>query len=255
MSAIYETRITHVRTRPRHHALGYKLPYLLLDLDTPPALRLLSYNRFNLFSLRERDHGDGATPLRAWVEARLLEAGLTDSAASIRLLTLPRFLGLGFNPLSLFFCHGQDGALRAVLYEVNNTFGQRHFYLCPVASGAIPPLRQEAEKCLYVSPFMDMALRYRFTLTPPGAAVGLHIAVADAEGTMLRATLAGKHRALTDTNLLRVALAHPLLGIKVLSAIHWEALWIWLKGVSLRRRPPAPAKLVSSGQDITRKAA
>ncbi len=255
MSALYATRVTHIRTRPRHHTLAYNLPYLLLDLGTPPKQRLLSYNRFNLFSLNERDHGDGTTPLRAWVEARLVEVGLAQAAVTIRLLTLPRFLGLGFNPLSLFFCHGADGELRAVLYEVNNTFGQRHVYLCPVTPGAHAPLRQEAEKSLYVSPFMDMELRYHFTLTPPGEAVGLHIAVADAEGAMLRATLAGPRRALTDANLLRAALAHPLLGVKVLGAIHWEALWIWLKGVRLRPRPPAPATLVSLGQDITRKVA
>ncbi|MDE2239489.1 MAG: DUF1365 domain-containing protein [Rhodospirillales bacterium] len=255
MNALYAARVTHTRTRPRRHSFAYNLPYLLVDLDAPPALWLLSRNRLNLFTLRDRDHGDGATPLRPWVEASLAEAGLADAAASISLLTLPRFLGLGFNPLSLFFCHGADGALRAVLYEVNNTFGQRHVYLCPVAPGAGAPLRQEADKNLYVSPFMDMNLRYRFTLTPPGEALGLHIAVADAEGILLRATLAGPRRAITDANLLRAALAHPLLGIKVLGAIHWEALWIWLKGVGLRPRPAAPAALVSPAREISRNTA
>ncbi|MBU6449141.1 MAG: DUF1365 family protein [Rhodospirillales bacterium] len=255
MSALYDTRITHTRTRPRHHTLAYKLPYLLVDLDAPPAQKLLSYNRFNLFSVNEHDHGDGGTKLRTWVEAQLAEAGLEEAAAQIHLFTLPRFLGFGFNPLSLFFCHGAGGELRAVLYEVNNTFGHRHVYLCPVAPGASPPLRQEAEKCFHVSPFMDMALHYRFTLTPPGEAVGLHIAVADAEGVILRATLAGVRRALTDANLLRTAITHPLLGIKVIGAIHWEALRIWLKGIRLRRCPPPPAALVSTGKDITRSAA
>ncbi|MDE1906367.1 MAG: DUF1365 domain-containing protein [Rhodospirillales bacterium] len=255
MSALYAARITHTRTRPRQHALAYKLPYLLLDLDTPPAPKLFSYNRFNLFSVNERDYGDGITGLRPWVESCLTEAGLEEAAAKIQLFTLPRFLGLGFNPISLFFCHAAGGELRAVLYEVNNTFGQRHVYLCPVAPGAAAPLHQEAEKCFHVSPFMDMRLRYRFTLTPPNEAVGLHIAVADTEGIMLRATLAGPRRALTDANLLRAALAHPLLGIKVMSAIHWEALRLWLKGIRLRRCPPPPAALVSTGKDITRNAA
>ncbi|MBB5373432.1 DUF1365 domain-containing protein [Acidocella aromatica] len=255
MNALYATQVTHSRTRPRRHKLAYRLPYLLLDLASPPAARLFSRNRFNLFSLYERDHGDGHTPLRAWVEARLAEAGLAEAGARISLFTLPRFLGLGFNPLSLFFCHDAAGDLRAVLYEVNNTFGQRHFYLCPVSPGARAPLRQEAEKAFYVSPFMDMGLHYRFTLRPPGESVGLHIAVEDAEGVVLRATLAGPRQPLTDATLLRAALMHPLLGVKVLAAIHWEALLIWLKGVGLRPRPPAPATPVTPGRDLTRRPA
>ena len=252
MSAIYSTRVTHTRTRPRQHHLAYRLPYLLLDLDAPPRAVLFSLNRFNLFSLYQRDHGDGRTPLRDWVDAQLAEAGLSVASARITLLTLPRFLGLGFNPLSLFFCHDATGALRAVLYEVNNTFGQRHVYLCPVAPNARPPLRQSVDKSFYVSPFMDMGLRYRFTLTPPGEAVGLHIAVEDTQETLLRATLAGARQSLTDATLLRAALLHPLLGVKVLAAIHWEALKIWLKGVSLRPRPTPPPTMVTSGQELTR---
>ncbi len=252
MNALYTTLVTHTRTRPRRHALAYRLPYLLLDLDAMPGAALFSRNRFNLFSLYERDHGGGTLPLRAWVRARLDEAGLHEAGARITLLTLPRFLGLGFNPLSLFFCHNAEGALCAVLYEVNNTFGQRHGYLCPVAPGAAAPLRHTAEKCFYVSPFMDMGLRYRFTLTPPGEAVGLHIAVEDEAGTLLRATLAGARQPLTDAALLRAALAYPLLSVKVLAAIYWEALRIWLKGIRLRPRPPAPAAPVTPGHDLTR---
>ncbi len=252
MNALYSTRVTHTRTRPCRHALAYRLPYLLIDLAAPPHAALFSLNRFNLFSLYERDHGDGRTPLRAWVVERLAEAGLSDASARLTLLTLPRFLGLGFNPISLFFCHDATDALRAVLYEVNNTFGQRHCYLCPVAPEARPPLRQSVDKSFYVSPFMDMGLRYRFTLIPPGEAIGLHIAVEDAEDTLLRATLAGTRQALTNATLLRAALLHPLLGVKVLAAINWEALKIWLKGVGLRSRPAPPATTVTLGQDMTR---
>ncbi|MFT9090121.1 MAG: DUF1365 domain-containing protein [Gluconacetobacter sp.] len=250
MNALYAVRVTHNRTRPRHHALAYRLPYLLIDLDAPPRVRLFSVSRFNLFSLYERDHGDGTTPLCQWVRARMAEAGLAEAGAQIALLSLPRFLGLGFNPVSLFFCHDATGALRAVLYEVNNTFGQRHCYLCPVAPGTVAPLRQTAGKSFHVSPFMDMALRYRFTLTPPEEAVGLHIAVDDEEGTVLRATLAGPRRPLTSVMLLRAALMHPLLGIKVFAAIHWEALRMWLKGFRLRPCPPAPAAPVTIGRNL-----
>ncbi|MCB5943924.1 DUF1365 domain-containing protein [Acidocella sp. KAb 2-4] len=254
MSALYPVRVTHTRLRPRHHALAYRVPYVLLDLDETPRLRLFSRERFNLFSLPARDHGAGSADLRGWVEQQLAAAGLAEAGARITLLAMPRCLGLGFNPLSLFFCHEASGALRAVLYEVNNTFGQRHTYLCPVAAGAAAPLRQGAEKIFYVSPFMDMQLRYSFSLQPPGAGVGLHIAVEDAEGVVLHATLAGKRQELTDAALLRLALTQPFLGVKVLAAIHWQAVKIWLKGIALRPRPPAPAAPVSLGYAGERKA-
>ena len=118
MNALYPVWVTHTRTRPRQHSLAYQVPYLLLDLDAMPRLRLFSRGGFNLVSFRETDHGDGTTPLRGWVERHLAAAGLQAGAARITLLAMPRILGLGFNPLSLFLCHDSDGALRAVLYEV-----------------------------------------------------------------------------------------------------------------------------------------
>lgn len=254
MNALYPVWVTHTRTRPRQHSLAYQVPYLLLDLDAMPRLRLFSRGRFNLVSFSETDHGDGTTNLRGWVERHLAAAGLQAGAARITLLAMPRILGLGFNPLSLFLCHDSEGALRAVLYEVNNTFGQRHSYLCPVAEqdGAI---RQGAEKIFYVSPFMEMGLRYSFTLQPPGAALGLHIAVADAQGVMLRATMAGRRVALSDAALLRLVLAQPWAGLKVLAAIHWEALKIWRKGIGLRPRPVAPRDEISQGYSRSRRRA
>ena len=134
-SAIYAGLVTHLRLRPRRHALRYRLFQLLIDLDDLPKLdrhlRLFSRGRFNLISFHDKDHGDGRGDLRAYVEGVLKDAAIPFDGGAIRILCLPRVLGYVFNPISLYFCHARSGALRAILYEVNNTFGQRHSYLFP----------------------------------------------------------------------------------------------------------------------------
>lgn len=242
-SALYRGSVRHVRLAPRRHALRYRVAWLLLDLDERPALarrlRLLSFGRFNLFGFDERDHGDG-TPggLRAWVARQLAAAGITGADAAVRVLCMPRVLGYVFNPISVFFCHRADGRLAAVLYEVHNTFGQRHAYTFALPDGTEEaPLRHSCAKALYVSPFLPMALRYRFRLRPPAAQVALAIDTVGDGGTVLAAALHGSRVALTDAALLRTALALPLLTVKVTAAIHWEALLLWLKRVPLVPRP------------------
>ncbi len=249
-SALYTGTVVHARSRPVRHRLRYRLLNLLLDLDELPALdkrlRLFGHNRWGLFSFREADHGDGsATPLRAQVERLLRNAGLEPAGGRISVLCMPRLLGMVFNPLSVYFCHAADGALQAVLYEVNNTFGQRHSYLIPVPAGADAVLRQHCAKQFYVSPFMDMALEYKFRLAVPDAALSLAMEVHDAEGAMLFAAFAARRRELSDGALLRGFLAHPLLALKVLGGIHWEALKLWRKGMALRPRPAPPTLPVS----------
>lgn len=247
MNRLYNLTVTHVRTRPRQHQFTYAVPYLLLDLAHPPVLRLFSWGRWNLTSFYEADHGDGIGPLKNWVEAQLENAGIKDGAARIMLLTMPRFLGFGFNPLSLFFCYAPEGHLRAVIYEVNNTFGQRHFYLCPVGQGDTSIIRQGVDKIFYVSPFMEMAQRYRFTLQPPGHSMSLHITVEDKAGVILHAAMAGKAHPLSDSALLKMTALQPWLGFKIITAIHWQAFKIWRKGISLYPRPAPPKQNVSQG--------
>ncbi|UOK72433.1 DUF1365 domain-containing protein [Ancylobacter polymorphus] len=244
-SALYAGEVMHVRLKPRRHRLAYRLFSLLLDLDEIDGLdrrlRLFSRGRFNLFSLHDRDYADPAAgPLKAQVERLLVAAGLEPDGGPIRLLTLPRLLGYAFNPLSVYFCHRRDGALLALLYEVNNTFGQRHSYLIPVAPGEGTPLRQKAEKRFYVSPFMDMGLTYAFRVHPPGEDLRIAILASDTEGPVLSAVHSATRRPLNDGELLRAALSYPLLTLKVIAGIHWEALFIWAKGIGLRPRPKAP---------------
>ncbi len=249
ISALYIGTVVHTRMRPVPHRLRYRMLMLLLDLDEVPALsrqlRLFSAERFNLFGFAERDHlAPGGGTLRVQVEASLTAAGIAPDGGPIRLLAMPRVLGSVFNPLSIFFCHGRDGALRAVLYEVNNTFGQRHSYLIPVDGPGLP-IRQECAKGFYVSPFMDMALRYRFRLIPPGEKLGVAIEVRDGTGPVLTAGLAARREALTDGALLRGFLRHPLLAAQVLGGIHWEAAKLWRKGMRVRPRPAPPAEPVT----------
>jgi DUF1365 family protein len=243
-SGLYAGVVAHTRLRPRRHALRYRIFMLLLDLDEVAAidrgLRLFSIGRFNLFGFDPRKHGDGSrTPLKIQVEARLVEAGV-EGGGPVRLLAMPRVLGMGFNPLTVFFCHRPDGSLAAMLYEVNNTFGERHSYLIPVATDG-PIVKQACDKSFYVSPFMDMDLSYAFRVRPPGEAVQVLVDVDDAEGRVLATGFVAERQALSDRNLIRAWLTHPWMTLGVLGAIHWEALFIWLKGHKIRRRPSAPA--------------
>jgi uncharacterized protein len=240
-SSLFAGHVVHQRTRPKRHRLRYSVFYLALDLEEGPvvgaALRFFSINRFNLFSFHERDHGDGSSlPLQEQVRSKLRAAGL-DAGGAIILMTMPRMLGYAFNPLSLYFCYRKDGALAAILYEVNNTFGQRHTYLIPATPDADGFVRQESAKSLYVSPFLDTDLTYAFVAAPPKERVAISITARDAQGPVLTARLAADRVPLADRTLLRALLAYPFLTWKVVAAIHWEALRLWLKGVGLVHRP------------------
>jgi DUF1365 family protein len=242
---MYVGRVMHQRVRPKRHLLRYRTWSLLLDLDELPELsrrlRFFSHNRANLFSTRDSDYGDGgAQPLRAQVEAHMRAAGLAPDGGAIRLLTMPRLLGYAFNPISVYYCHARSGALRAMLYEVNNTFGQRHSYFIPVEAGAGARIRQSCAKKLYVSPFMPMAMTYDFFVSPPGEALSLRIVNSDADGVVMTASQEQRRVALSDAALLKVFVTHPLLTVKVIGGIHFEAMLLWLKGLRVQDRPSAP---------------
>jgi len=247
LSGLYPGIVSHTRLKPRRHSLRYRIFMLLLDLDEVETLdrdlKLFSLRRFNLTGFDPRKHGDGsATPLKQQVEAQLAAAGIAHGGA-VRMLAMPRILGMGFNPLTVYFCHAADGALSAILYEVNNTFGERHSYLIPAENA--PVVKQAASKGFYVSPFMDMDLSYAFRVRPPGGEPGdpvqVLVDVDDAEGRVLATGFVAERQALTDRNLVRAWLTHPWMTAGVMGAIHWEALFIWLKGEKIRQRPTKPA--------------
>lgn len=245
-SALYRGGVTHTRRRPKVHRLDYRVFWLLLDLDEiddlDRRLRRFSRNRFNLLSFHDRDHGDGQTPLRARITGLLAKAEVDIGDGAIRLLTMPRVLGFVFNPISTYYCFGRDQRLAAMVYEVTSTFGIRHSYVLPVApeDGARGLIRQGARKALYVSPFMDMAMDYQFRGHAPGEMVDLTVIGSDAEGVLITAGLSGDREPLTDRALVSAALSIPLMTLKVVAAIHWEALKLFLKGVRLTRQPAPP---------------
>ena len=245
VSCLYVGAVTHRRMRPVAHALRYRLFQLYLDLDEAQAVTrkswVLGFNRPRLMSFHERDHGDSSqTPLKLQIEARVTAAGLATGGA-VRVLCMPRILGFVFNPITLYMCHAISGELTAVVYEVNNTFGNRTFYVLPAAT----PIRHGAAKAMHVSPFMDMDLDYDFALGQPGETFGITIRVGQGGETLLVAAFQGARRPLTDTSLLRVWASHPLLTFKVVAGIHWEALKLWRKGMRLRKNPHATRGLLT----------
>lgn len=230
--ALYFGAVTHRRLRPVGHKMRYRVFSMLVDLDRIGAERLtfFSMNRFNLFSLHERDFGAGRRAgLPGDIRAMIAAEGV-DASGPLRLLFYPRILGFAFNPLAVFYCSDANGAPSAMVYEVRNTFGEKHSYLIPVdrADGVI---RQEADKQFYVSPFMAMAQRYHFSLTPPGERIAVAIRQTDAEGPILDASFTGERRTLTDPALLKAFFAYPLMTLKVVAAIYWEAVKLLAKGV------------------------
>lgn len=247
-SGLYRGVVAHARLRPRAHRLRYRIFMTLLDLDALPdlgrRLKLFGHNRPGLIAFHDKDHLQGTGDLRAEVRALLDRAGL-DSGGAVRVLCMPRVLGFVFNPISVYFCHDSGGGLEAMLYEVNNTFGQRHAYLIPVADRDGGMIRQSCDKAFHVSPFMDMAMRYHFKVAEPGDDVLLVVDAHDAEGPMIATSFRGARAELSDAAILKAVLAHPLLSLAVLAGIHWEAVKLLLKGLRLKPNPPAPREPVT----------
>ena len=249
-SALYPGTVTHHRLRPREHRLKYAIWSMLIDLDElgalDRALRWFSVGRFNLFSFFPRDRGDrSGADLRAQIEAAMREGGVEPDGGPIRLLTMPRFLGYAFNPLSIFFCHRRSGEVAAILWEVDNTFGERHGYLLPVERRENGEILQNCDKAFHVSPFMDMDLAYAFRVRPPAEVFALAIEVSDASGPLMTARQLARRETASDAALLRLAVRIPFVTLKVIAGIHWEALKIWVKGVGLRKHPAPPENAVS----------
>lgn len=222
----------HFRFRPKRHQFRHRVFTLLLDLDrldeTLADVRCIRRNRPWVMSFYDRDHGarDGSA-LRPWVDGHLAAKGLP-RPERVLLLSFPRLFGYAFNPLSVYFCYGPSG-LDVVLYEVKNTFGDQVAYVLPVTRA--DRVIQVQQKEMYVSPFIEAAQTYVFTLRPPGEDLSLRIRQHGQDGPVLIATQSGKARPLTDRALLGQLARDPLMTFKIMALIHWHALRLWLKGV------------------------
>lgn len=229
-AALYVGEIMHQRMKPFGHRFRYRVFSLLVDLDrlgeAGGLSMLFSVNQRNLVSFHEKDHADiESATLRAYADGLLAQAGL-GRADRILLVCYPRILGYVFNPISVYHAYGAGSGLVAMIYEVRNTFGERHSYVCPVG---------------HVSPFIGMATRYHFRMLPPGAEIRWRILETDDEGPLLSATFSGQQAPLTSASLLGLTARIPFLTLKIIAGIHWEALKLWLKGARYVRRPAPPA--------------
>jgi uncharacterized protein len=237
----------HRRLTPRHHRFKYRVFAMLLALDELPQLdrrlKLFKHNRRGLFSFQDRDHGDGRS-LNVWLDDLLAQAGIVASGPR-RVLCYPRILGYVFNPLSVWFCDDETGALKAIVYEVHNTYEERHAYVLPVGEDQ-RLVRHGCPKAFYVSPFLSRDCGYQFRIRPPGDDVAIAIHEEEAGKPILNASFAGERRALSDGMLARMLLRYPLMTLKVVFAIHFEAVRLMLKGV--RRHPHAPKAVYSPAE-------
>lgn len=235
---IYRGTLRHRRFRPVRHEFTYSTTMVLLDVDrieeTMAMSRLTGYNRTRWASYFEKDHfGDAARPLRERLAHDSEREGVPKFDGPIYLLTHLRYWGYCFNPISLYYCGDRAMA------EVNSTFGEsRNYWLgddTRVRQGKA--LSFACKKALHVSPFMGMNLDYEFVLTAPGDTLVAHINTLDGGESFFDATLTLERQEWTSANLARALAAHPLMSMKVIAAIHWEALRLWMKGAPVYTRP------------------
>lgn len=254
-SAIYEGVVVHRRFRPVRHHFRYRVFSLLIDCKDLPEPgrrpRLLSYNRFNLFSIYDRDHGDGS-PLPAYVARIVRESGV-QGITRVLMLCYPRVLGYVFNPLTVYFGLDAEGQTRLMAYEVSNTFGERKTYVLPAAPDASGAVDQTCRKRLYVSPFNPLEGNYSFRATAIGEKLAVTVTLEQDEGRIMSGYFSGRRKALSDAALLAALARTGWMTVKVMAAIHFEAFRLWRKGLRVVKRPkpsPVPVTFHPSPRDF-----
>ena len=237
-SCIYNGVVTHKRFKPVKHFLKYKTFSFFIDLDEIEKLDkdniIFSFNRFNIFSFYNKDHGDrDGKSLKVWVIENLRKFNIDENINKIKLLCYPRIFGYVFNPLSIFYCY-QDEKLKVIFYEVKNTFNEQHTYIFKVKDNNI--VDQKCKKKFYVSPFMNMDTFYNFRLFNPNEKLSVSIKQTDRKDTILTAVQTGERKEFNLKQLIANFFKYPLMTIKIISAIHFEALLLWKKGAIYRKR-------------------
>ena len=239
-SYIYSGNVVHKRFKPKIHFFKYKVFSLLIDLSElellDKNLKIFSYNKFNIVSFYDRDHGarDGSS-IKEWVIDNLKKNNIDNENIQIKLLCYPRIFGYVFNPLSVFYIYNSNSNLISVLYEVKNTFGEQHTYIFKTDINH-NLIQHKCKKKFHVSPFIEMDCTYFFRLLKPGNKISVIIDQNDKEGKVLYASQDGIRSEMTNANFIKSYLKHPLMTFKIIVAIHFEAFKLWTKGIKLIKR-------------------
>ena len=239
-SSIYVGKVIHKRFKPKIHFFKYKIFSMLIDLSEidllNKSLKIFSYNKFNIVSFYDVDHGprDG-TSLRKWVIKNLVDNQINTEDIKIKLLCYPRIFGYVFNPLSVFFIYNKNLELISILYEVKNTFGEQHTYIFKTKGNDIF-VKNTCKKKFHVSPFIEMNCTYFFKILKPGNKISLIIDQYNDEGKLLYASQDGIRVDLNNKNLILSYLKHPLMTFKIIAAIHFEAFKLWIKGIKFVKK-------------------
>ena len=238
-SKIYVGKVIHRRFKPKNHYFKYRVFSLLIDLDDlneiDNKIKLFSYNKFNIISFFDKDHGDrDGTSLKNWVKKKLENIGVDNKEIKIKLFCYPRILGYVFNPLSVFFVYDKYDKIISLFYEVKNTFGEQHTYIFKAEDNET--LRNSCIKKFHVSPFIDMECNYKFRVNKPSDKISVIIDQSDNDGKLLFASQDGTAKEFSNKNLFVSYIFHPLMTFKVIVAIHYEAFKLWLKGIKFIKK-------------------
>jgi DUF1365 family protein len=239
---LYLSSVMHRRHDEHAMHFQYRIFRMLLDIEhleeSASGIRLFSIDRWNLFSLRRGDHGprDGSA-LRPWAETLLREHDIDTGGGKILLLAMPRLLGYAFNPLSIWYCLDTADRLCAVICEVRNTFGDYHTYVLHGHADEAGYLEESQPKSFHVSPFMQISGEYRFRMNMPREDYLLHIDYVDDTQRLLTAVEKGRRKEFNDRSLLGILAVMPFVTFKVMAAIHWQAVKLWLRGARLYQHP------------------
>ena len=239
-SFIYTGNVVHKRFKPKIHFFKYKVFSLLIDLSEihllDKDLKIFSYNKFNIISFYDKDHGprDGSS-VKNWVIDNLKKNNIATNDIQIKLLCYPRIFGYVFNPLSVFYVYDKNLNLISILYEVKNTFGEQHTYVfkSDINNNLVQHM---CKKKFHVSPFIEMDCVYFFRLLKPGNKISVIIDQNDKEGKILYASQDGVKSEITNANLTKSYLKHPLMTFKIILAIHFEAFKLWSKGIKFIKK-------------------
>ena len=239
-SYIYIGNVIHKRFKPTVHFFKYKVFSILIDLSEidllDNSLKIFSYNKFNIVSFYDVDHGprDG-TSVKEWVIKNLQDNQIDAKDIKIKLLCYPRIFGYVFNPLSVFFIYNKNSELISILYEVKNTFGEQHTYLFKIKEND-NLIENTCKKKFHVSPFIEMDCKYFFKILKPGNKISIIIDQYDEKGKLLYASQDGNRIELNNKNLFLSYLKHPLMTFKIIAAIHFEAFKLWTKGIKFIKK-------------------